>query len=120
MKAETGKWGEREAERYLVSRQRFSIVEKNWRCPLVEIDIVARQKDVLVFVEVKTRSPEPYLSPKFTLTLNKRRRLGRLAKLYLKQNHITGQRCRFDVVALIRGSDGKVENLEYIRSAFSI
>ena len=120
MKNVTGKWGEKEAERYLVSSQSFSIVEKNWHCPLGEIDIIARQKDVLVFVEVKTRSHNPYLLPKYTLTLGKRHKLIRLAKFYLKHNHITNQRCRFDVVALIRGLDGKVENLEYIRGAFSV
>ncbi len=119
-RADLGKWGEREAERHLVGRRGFKILDKNWRCPLGEIDLVARQKDTLVFVEVKARDSGARLPPKFSLTAAKRRRLVLLAGYYLKLNRLSAARCRFDVVSLKRGEDGKVENLEYLRSAFTL
>lgn len=120
MKKNTGQWGERESERYLVARRGLKIVEKNWRCPLGEIDIIARDKNVLVFVEVKARESGGLLPPKFSLTAAKRRRLVLLARYYLKLNRLGAARCRFDVVSLTRGDDGEVEDLEYLRAAFTL
>ncbi len=114
-----GSWGEKQAARFL-KKKRFRILERNYRCPLGEIDIIARRKDVLIFVEVKTRYYNDHFPPQFSVNRRKQRQIIRTAQYYLKQNHISNQSCRFDVVAVTAGEGKKPEKIEHFPGAFRL
>lgn len=77
-KDDLGRRGERMAEEHLV-RRGARVLDRNWRCPLGEIDLVVRDADALVFVEVKTRSSVAFGDPLEAITPVKIARLRRLA-----------------------------------------
>ena len=108
-----GAYGERVAERHLVAAG-FAILECNWRCPAGEIDIVARDGDVLVVCEVKTHSGDAYGSPVEGVTPAKARRLRRLAGLWLDQSALRPAGVRIDVVGVLRSRRGAVQ-VEHLR-----
>lgn len=96
----------------------YRILEANYRCPLGEIDLVARDGDILVFVEIKTRKNEPPGQVKEAVNRRKQHQLSKVALAYMKSNDLWGSKARFDVVA-IGLSDGKKE-VEIIRNAFEL
>jgi putative endonuclease len=89
--------GEEAAARHLEAMG-LRVVERRWRCRAGEIDLVAEDGDVLVFVEVKARGGEGYGSPAEAVTRDKRRRLATLASWFLLEKHASERPCRFDVV----------------------
>ncbi len=91
----------------------MEIVERNWRCRYGELDIVAREGDVLVFVEVKTRSGTGYGTPAESVTYAKQQRIRKLALAWLEDRESPWVRLRFDVVAIViaRGADPVVTHL---------
>ena len=93
----------------------FKIEARNWRCPLGEIDIVAWERDTLVFVEVKTRTGGSAGTPEEAVTEAKQRRLVRLAEAYLARGSESPP-CRFDVVA-VSGSAWR-PSVRHLRAAF--
>ena len=107
-----GRRGETIAERYLLAAG-MSIVDKNWRCPQGEIDLVARDGDELVFVEVKTRSGVAFGHPLESITATKLARLRRLAAAWCEAHPGNHDRIRIDAVAVIapRLGDTEVEHL---------
>jgi len=95
----TGQWGEAQALQYLV-RLGYTVVATNYRKPFGEIDIIARDNDVLVFIEVKCRSRQTFGSPLEAVDGRKQQRIGRVAMAYL-QAHTSGEcNARFDVIAV--------------------
>ena len=94
-----GRHGEDRATAIL-RRSGYSIVERNYRCPLGEIDIVARDGDALVFVEVRTRRDASRGNALETVRRGKQRRLGRVAAHYLMARRPTLIDCRFDVIGI--------------------
>jgi len=100
-----GRAAEEAASRYL-ARRGFAVVERNVRLPEGEIDLVCREGDVWVFVEVKCRRARWGDGPAAAVSWTKQRRLTRLAQHYLKWRRLEGARCRFDVVAVTLGDDG--------------
>jgi putative endonuclease len=110
-----GDEGELLAVRHL-KRLGYRILVRNYRCPLGEIDIVARHGGVLVFVEVKSRGAGDSVSPKQALTPAKQHKLSQVAWYYLQKHKLTEASSRFDVVA-IRGMPD-VPELEVIENAF--
>ncbi len=97
---ELGVRGERAAVRFL-ERRGYEIVDQNWRCNAGEVDIVARDQDTIVFVEVKTRASIDAGLPEEAIDDEKRRRYEMLAAHYL-HGHDTGEvPVRFDVIALL-------------------
>ncbi|MFQ5646036.1 MAG: YraN family protein [bacterium] len=111
-----GKLGEKLAGR-LLKKSGYKILQKNYRCPLGEIDLIAYQGDCLVFVEVKTRSGYAYGGPLAALTKKKRARVVRSAQFYLKQKRLSGVNYRFDVVSIVK-EDRRKPQIEHIRNAF--
>ena len=110
-----GSTGERLAREHLV-RHGYAIVATNVRFPgLGELDIVAREGDTLVFVEVRTRRGEGYGSPEESLTDAKRDRLASLAEAWLQANHEEASRWRVDLAAVQMNVHGRVERLEIVR-----
>jgi putative endonuclease len=107
-----GQYGERLAERRL-REQGFVVLERNWRCELGELDLVCRDGDDLVVVEVKTRSSELFGSPLEAVTDRKAARLRRLAARWLAEHPFAPTGVRVDVVGVLlpqRGS-ARVEHL---------
>ena len=99
-----GAAGEKAAAEALV-RAGYSILERNVRTPFGEIDLLARQGSVLCFIEVKTRSSDAFGHPAEAVTPAKQSHLRKAAALILQRMKWDGD-CRFDVVAVTKGSDG--------------
>ena len=94
-----GRSGERAAAYYLIE-QGYTILERNWTCPLGEIDIVGRDGDVLCIVEVKRRLSARKGIPEEALTARKRRKLAQLAEIYLRSRADDAPAVRLDLVAV--------------------
>jgi putative endonuclease len=110
-----GSLGEEVAVEFL-KQHGLQVQAQNVRCPLGEIDLVARDGKTLVFVEVKSRFAAGYGVPQELVSRTKQRRLTRLARWYLKQHRLENQPARFDVVA-IRWQDARPE-ITWIPNAF--
>ncbi len=93
------------------------IVERNVRFRGGEIDLVCRDGDVWVFVEVKARRPGWDDGPGAAVSWTKRRRLAQLAQVYLKWRGLRDVRCRFDVVE-VTGDGREATAVRHVRSAF--
>lgn len=114
---ERGMMGEEAAARTL-KKARYKIVERNFRTPAGEIDIVARDRKTLVFVEVRTRSSVEFGLPQETVTGRKRKRLCKAARWYLRKNRLDDAECRFDIVAVVTHNGKKKPDIEIIKDAF--
>ena len=100
-----GQLGEEAAAEYL-TRKGMKILRRNLRTPVGEIDLLARQKRHLVFVEVKTRKGTAYGLPEEAVGLRKQRQIVRAAQWYLSSGEGQGLQPRFDVVSvLVQGDD---------------
>jgi putative endonuclease len=94
-----GKRGEEEALKYLTNKG-YEIVDTNFRYDRAEIDVIARDRGVLVFVEVKTRRAETLGEPEDAVTFRKREQIRKAAQGYLFKQHLDNEECRFDVLAI--------------------
>ncbi|MFH1941200.1 MAG: YraN family protein [bacterium] len=110
-----GKRGEDEAVRYLKSKD-YGIVERNFRAERGEIDIIAKDGDTLVFVEVKTKAHEGFGEPEDWVDRRKQEQIGKVAMRYLQDKNLCGVDCRFDVVSVIL-KDGMKE-IRHLEDAF--
>ena len=100
-----------------LTRAGFKVVERNVRLGRGEIDLVCRDGDVVVFVEVKCRQARWGDAPAAAVSWHKQRQLTRLAQHYLKWRGLSGARCRFDVVAVTVGDDGS-RTVRHLPAAF--
>jgi putative endonuclease len=100
-----GKAGEDLAARVL-KQQGYKILERNYRTPLGEIDLVARHQGDLVFIEVRTRRSLRFGTPLESLSFAKQQRLRRLAEYYVKRRKLPPTAMRLDVVAIIWDAAG--------------
>lgn len=97
----------------------YRILARNYRTKMGEIDIIAREGEVLVFVEVKSRSAGGlYGNPKYAVNRAKQRRISKAALHYLKETGRLGCRARFDVVSILSGETGV--RWEIVRNAFEL
>jgi len=110
-----GKTGEDLAVRHLQALG-YRVLARNFRCALGEIDVIAREGDYLVFVEIKTRRGGPMGEAKAAVDERKQRRISRVALRYLKERGQTEMRSRFDVVAVV--VEGDRHRIELVRDAF--
>ncbi len=113
-----GELGEKMAREYL-KKKGYHILETNFRCREGEIDIVAQDKDYLVFVEVRTRTGSDFGTPEESLTAAKKERLVSLALAYLQTHRDLPSLSRFDVVAVELDQKGRVSRLELIQNAIN-
>lgn len=114
-KTEIGKKGEEMAVAYLRKRG-FKILATNWHFHHLEIDIVAQDKDEIVFVEVKTRTSAAFGNPEESISPQKIKRIIDAAEAYILKHDID-QDARFDVMAIILPEDAAPE-LDYFEDAF--
>jgi len=95
----------------------LAVLERNVRFREGEIDLVCRDRDIIVFVEVKCRRASWGEGPGDAVAWDKRRRLIRLAQHYLRARRLDHARCRFDVVAVTVERDG-AQTIRHLPSAF--
>jgi putative endonuclease len=108
-----GQRGEQTAADYLKSRG-YSIVETNWRCPHGEIDVIARQDAMMIFVEVRTRRTDSTEQPFESITPAKQKRLQKLAYAYLSAHQLKHIAWRIDLIAIAwpRSGEPIIEHVE--------
>lgn len=114
-----GKQGESWAAAYLEG-QGYVILERNYSLRLGEIDIIARDGDELVFVEVKSRRSVRFGVPEEAVTRRKQRRISRVALAYLSDNGLLDVNARFDVVSIVAPGDGAAPRITQHKNAFDL
>ena len=113
---ETGILGEKLARDFLKKRG-YRIIETNYRSPAGEIDIIARHRDSLVFIEVRTKKSPVFGSPEESITLAKMERLRNTAFHYQQTHDNLLPLWRIDVVAIELNQKGKPSRIELIENA---
>ena len=114
-KITTGKKGEKIAA-FFLKKNGYRISEINFRCILGEIDIIARDKGELVFIEVKTRKSIELGYPEQAVGIRKQKKMSQLALWYLQKKNITDTSARFDIVAITMLPSGN--EIKLIKNAF--
>jgi putative endonuclease len=114
-----GAWGEEVAARYLIDKG-YEIIQRNARTSEGELDIVARDGECLVFVEVKARGNRTYGSPEEALTIVKQRRLIRAAWSFLQELGMSDSPWRIDVIAIEGSIAEGVQRLDHYEYAVGI
>ena len=109
--------GEHLAARHL-EQLGLTVIERNVRLPGGELDLVVRDADDLVFVEVKTRIGDESTAPDLAVTSAKLARIERLAESYVARIAEREVPWRVDVVAIVLGRDGRLVRLEHLRGAY--
>ncbi|MCE5336917.1 MAG: YraN family protein [Desulfobacteraceae bacterium] len=112
---DTGRDGESAAAEFL-KRSGLKVLHRNYRCPLGEIDIIARDGKTVVFVEVRSRKADALCRAEESITATKKRHLVRAATWYLKQQAVRDCPARFDVIAIRR--DGDKPEIDWMVNAF--
>jgi putative endonuclease len=95
----------------------YAVHDRNWRCRLGEIDIIAQEGEVWVVVEVKLRTNERFGTPEEAVDVFKQNRLLQLGQAYAAERDLLDQVWRIDVVAILLSRSNKVERLQIIRDA---
>jgi putative endonuclease len=101
-----------------IKRMGYKCIARNYRCPLGEMDLIARDGDTLVFIEIKTRRGKSLDYAKEAVDGRKKRQLSKVALAYMKENHCADVKSRFDVVAVNLG--GHNEEIEVVKDAFEL
>ena len=104
-----GRAGEKRAVDFL-KKKGFKILKTNYRAPVGEIDIIAQDKEVLVFIEVKTRTSENYGLPCEAVDRKKQEKYYKAATLYLQKEQKMDSACRFDVIEIENGQINHIFN----------
>lgn len=95
----------------------YKILFRNYKCPLGEIDFIAKQEDTLVFIEVKARRSEHMGAPEESVSYFKRRKIVKSASYFLNHYQIKDIPCRFDVVSVFKVPQWGMD-IEIIQDAF--
>jgi putative endonuclease len=101
-----------------IENQGYICLVRNYRCSLGEIDVIARDGDTLVFVEIKTRKGRSLGYAKEAIDRRKKRKLSRVALSYMKAEDCCDARSRFDVVAVTL--NGEERKIEVVKNAFEL
>ena len=113
---DTGILGEKLARDFL-EKLGYLVLDTNYRCPEGEIDIVAKDKDFLVFVEVRTKKSLEFGSPEESITLVKKERMKATAYRYRQAHNNLPPLWRIDMVAVELDKEGKLTRIELIENA---
>ena len=96
----------------------YRILVQNYRARRGEIDLIARDGEFVVFVEVKTRRSLKFGLPQAAVTLQKQRQISKVALAYMQAHNLLDAPCRFDVIAIHLSPQLELLNLKQIESAF--
>ena len=111
-----GREGEDRAAQFL-KKQGYKILERNYRTPQGEIDLIALHRGEVVFVEVKTRTNEAYGAPELAVNPRKQQRMIKAALGYIKYKKLHQVPCRFDVIAINTAAE---KEIDVIQNAFEM
>ncbi|MBL4587605.1 MAG: YraN family protein [Flavobacteriales bacterium] len=111
---ELGETGENLAAAFL-KKKGYTILDQNWRSGRNEIDLVARIGDMIVFVEVKTRSTDFFGEPSETVSRKQQNRIIKAANDYLEKKQLLFE-ARFDIISIVKNRAG--ERIDHIEDAF--
>ena len=109
---ELGKWGEDLAADYL-EQKGYTIMERDWKSGRRDIDIIARDGNIVVFVEVKTRRSSVFGEPEEAIDFHKSQNLQQAINHYVKFKHIR-QPIRFDIISIV-GTIGNTPDIRHIQ-----
>ena len=112
-----GREGELIAEKYL-RKKGYKLVERNFRCPLGELDLIVLDRRVIVFVEVKTRSDDRFGVPLESVHRHKQQRMIKAALFFLSRHRLHHRDARFDVIGI--SFAGREPMVRHIENAFDI
>ena len=112
-----GRQGEEIAERFL-RKKGYAVVQRNYRCPAGEVDLIVLDRRVIVFVEVKTRSGDRFGTPLEAVEARKQQKMMRAAQFFLTQKGLHQRDARFDVVGI--SWPGGKPIVEHIENAFEL
>ncbi|HTM09795.1 MAG TPA: YraN family protein [Verrucomicrobiae bacterium] len=112
-----GRDGEQIAEKYL-AKKGYRLVERNYRCPMGELDLIALDRRVIVFIEVKTRVDQSFGPPLESVHPRKQQKMIGAAQYFLSQHKLHDREARFDVVGI--SFDGDAPVIEHIENAFEV
>ncbi len=120
MKNKPQKFGEKSENLavWYLKKNGYKIIEQNYRNRMGEIDIIAREKKTIVFVEVKSRRSIRFGNPKWAVTPKKQRKISMVALYYLKTTQQIDAKARFDVVSITSNRDEP--QIEIVRNAFDL
>ncbi len=113
---DTGRLGEKLAAE-LLKKRKYKIIETNYRCSHGEIDIIARHKKSLVFIEVRSKTSLEFGTPEESITAKKMERIRTAARHYLQSHEDLPEQWRIDVVAIELTPEGKTRRIELIENA---
>jgi putative endonuclease len=110
----TGDWGEKQALAFLRGKN-YDILETNWRYRKLEVDIIAKDGEFIVFVEVKTRGTDEFGEPETFVSIKKQRFIIEAANQYLSEKELDIE-ARFDIISIIR--DNNLTVVKHLPDAF--
>ncbi|MBP8606378.1 MAG: YraN family protein [Phycisphaerae bacterium] len=111
--AQLGHWGQNQAERFL-KRRGLRTIARNWAVQGGELDLVMADADgMLIFIEVKTRQSEDFIPALAAVNREKKQKIIRTAKRFLRHFKISGRPLRFDVVTVVIGPSGPPDIRHY-------
>ena len=117
-KKQLGKTGEELAVSFLKKSYGYRIIRRNYRCVFGEIDIIAKDHDVLSFIEVRSRSSLYFGDPKESITMKKQRQISKVALEFINKHQVQYLKARFDVVTVLLLP--RKERMELIKNAFEL
>ncbi|WP_434751700.1 YraN family protein [Paenibacillus amylolyticus] len=113
-----GRIGEDEACRWL-KEQDYCIVQRNWRCRSGEVDIIASRGELLIFVEVRSRSSySRFGTPQESVDQRKIQQVRSTAAIYIQMNEEHARQIRFDVIAVMINHVGEISSVNHVENAF--
>jgi putative endonuclease len=110
-----GQRSERVAETFLQG-QHYAIIARNYRCALGEIDLIAQDRDTLVFVEVRSHTGERFGDPLESVTFRKQRQIAKAALDYVMRQRVANRPLRFDVIGI--RWEGNTPQVSHVKNAF--
>ena len=116
-KNEVGKLGEDEAVRFL-KKKGYDIIARNWRHKFGEIDIIALDRETVVFVEVRTKMTGDFGTPEESVTKTKMRQIVKAASNYIREKRLQGESIRFDFIGITTDKNTGKSSINHIESAF--
>lgn len=111
-----GKQGEMSAAKYLKDKG-YTVVTQNYRCTYGEVDIIAKDGETIVFVEVKTRSSKAFGTPLAAVDYRKQQQISKTAFAYIEEQRLGDLDARFDVISIIKKKGTQVQ-IDHIIDAF--